>query len=351
MRLSIFPGATYAMASALLFGVSTPFAKALLGAGTDATLLAGLLYLGSGVGLTLVQLSRLLLKHRSREAPLRAADWPRLICAVVLGGALAPLFLMLGLRSTEASSAALLLNLEGVATMMIAWLIFRENVDRRLLLGALAIVLGALLLAWSGGFRWSGGATLVVLACVFWGMDNNLTRGLAAADPEQIAMIKGLIAGGANTALAFAVGAAAPPWRTVALASVLGFLGYGVSLVLFVRALRFLGAARTSAYFSTAPFIGALVAVALYREPVTLLLVMAAILMAIGVYLHLSEAHEHEHSHGELEHEHQHVHDEHHQHHHAEGVAGTEPHSHWHRHAPLTHSHRHFPDLHHHHDH
>lgn len=351
MRSSVFPGAAYALASALLFGVSTPFAKALLGAGTDPILLAGLLYVGSGVGLSLVQLSRLALHRRTGEAPLRTGDWPRLTAAVLLGGALAPLCLMLGLKSTEASSAALLLNLESVATMVIAWMIFRENVDRRLLLGAVAIVAGASLLAWNGSFTPSVGALLVVLACLLWGLDNNITRGLAAADPEQIALIKGLVAGSANTALALAMGATLPSWRAVVLAGLLGFFGYGVSLVLFVRALRYLGAARTSAYFSTAPFLGALVALTLYREPATLLLVAATLFMAAGVYLHLSESHQHEHNHDALEHEHRHVHDEHHQHDHPAGVELGEPHSHWHRHRPLTHSHRHFPDLHHHHEH
>jgi drug/metabolite transporter (DMT)-like permease len=351
MRSSVFPGAAYALASALLFGVSTPFAKALLGTGTDATLLAGMLYAGSGIGLSIVQLSRVALDRRAWEAPLRARDWPRLTGTVLLGGVLAPLCLMLGLKTTEASSAALLLNLESVATMVIAWLVFRENVDRRLLLGALAIVAGASLLAWNGNFTPSVGALLVVLACLLWGMDNNITRGLAAADPEQIALIKGLVAGGANAALALAMGATLPAWHTVALAGVLGFFGYGVSLVLFVKALRYLGAARTSAYFSTAPFLGALVALTLYREPVTLLLLSAALFMAVGVYLHLSESHEHEHSHDALEHEHRHVHDEHHQHNHPAGVDSGEPHSHWHRHPALIHSHRHFPDLHHHHEH
>jgi drug/metabolite transporter (DMT)-like permease len=351
MRSQVFHGAAYALASALLFGASTPFAKALLGTGTDATLLAGLLYVGSGAGLSLVQLSRQLFSHSAREAPVRLRDWPRLLGAVVLGGALAPLCLMAGLKSTEASSAALLLNLEGVATMAIAWLVFRESVDRRLLLGAFAIVAGASLLAWSGRFTPSIGALLVVLACLFWGMDNNLTRGLSGSDPEQIALIKGLVAGGANTALAFAAGATVPAWHTVVLTCLLGFFGYGISLVLFVKALRYLGAARTSAYFSTAPFIGALIAVAMYREPVTLALVAAALFMAVGLYLHLSESHEHMHSHDALEHEHQHVHDEHHQHEHPAGTALGDPHSHWHRHQPLKHTHRHYPDLHHHHEH
>jgi drug/metabolite transporter (DMT)-like permease len=346
-----WPGAVCAIGSAALFGASTPLAKWLLGDGAQPLLLAGLFYLGSGIGLTLMQLVRTGLRHESSEAPLRRTDMPRLAGAVLLGGALAPTLLLLGLTNTSASAAALLLNLEGVATMGIAWLVFRENVDRRLLLGALAIVAGAVALSWSGGISASTGALLIVAACVAWGVDNNLTRGLSAADPVQITLIKGLVAGSVNFALALGTGAPMLGWRQTLGALVVGFFGYGVSLVLFVRALRLLGAARTSAYFSTAPFIGALIAVALFYEPVTIALLAAAVLMAAGVYLHLQESHHHDHAHDEMEHDHQHVHDSHHQHrHNALDPAGS-PHTHRHRHAPMIHAHPHYPDLHHRHDH
>jgi drug/metabolite transporter (DMT)-like permease len=346
-----WPGAACAIGSAALFGASTPLAKRLLGDGAQPLMLAGLFYLGSGIGLALMQVVRFGMRLRSSEAPLRRADLPRLAAAVLLGGALAPALLLLGLKDTSASAAALLLNLEGVATMGIAWLIFRENVDRRLLLGALAIVAGAVALSWSGGIAANPRALLIVAACVAWGMDNNLTRGLSAADPVQITLTKGLVAGSVNLALGFGTGAEFLGWPQTLGALAVGFLGYGVSLVLFVRALRHLGAARTSAYFSTAPFIGALIAVAFFSEPVSLALCLAALLMAVGVYLHLQESHLHDHTHVQMEHEHQHEHDSHHRHQHDALDPAGEPHTHWHRHAPMVHAHRHYPDLHHRHDH
>jgi drug/metabolite transporter (DMT)-like permease len=351
MNQSAWPGAAWAMGSAMLFGASTPLAKWLLGDGAAPLMLAGIFYLGSGIGLTLVQATRIALRQPSSEAPLRRADMPRLAAAVLLGGALAPALLLLGLKNTSAAAGALLLNLEGVATMGIAWLVFRENVDRRLLLGALAIVAGAAALSWNGGAAAGPGGLLIAAACLAWGMDNNLTRGLSSADPVQIALIKGLVAGSVNLVLAFRVGAEMLPWKLTLGAAAIGFFGYGVSLVLFVRALRYLGAARTSAYFSTAPFIGALLAVLFFSEPATAALAAAALLMAAGVYLHLEETHQHVHGHEEMEHEHQHQHDAHHQHEHAALDPAGEPHTHRHRHARMSHSHRHFPDLHHRHHH
>ena len=350
--LASWPGAPMALASAALFGASTPLAKLLLGGGVDPWLLAGLLYLGSGLGLGLTHLARGLVGVPAAEAPLRAADLPWLGLVVLAGGVVGPLLLMLGLARTGASSAALLLNVEGLATMAIAWVVFRENVDRRLLAGAGAILAGALLLSWQGGPSGVGlGSLAFVGACIAWGVDNNLTRKLSSADPVQIAAIKGIAAGSVNLVLALAHGASLPSAGATVAAGVLGFFGYGVSLVLFVLALRHLGTARTGAYFSTAPFIGSALALVLFRETVSLQLAAAAILMAIGVYLHLSERHEHDHQHDPIEHEHRHVHDDHHQHVHVAGDPAGEPHTHWHRHTPLRHGHPHYPDLHHRHDH
>jgi drug/metabolite transporter (DMT)-like permease len=261
-----------------------------------------------------------------------------------------PLLLMLGLVRTNATSAALLLNLEGLATMTIAWLVFRENVDRRLLLGALAILAGAVVLSWEGhGVLLDTGALLVAGACLAWGIDNNLTRKLSSADPVLIAMTKGLVAGTVNVALAFLRGAALPSIKVSGGAAVVGFLGVGVSLVLFVLALRHLGAARTGAYFSLAPFIGALVAIVLLHGPLSMRLVLSGALMGFGLWLHLAERHQHEHEHDALEHEHSHTRDEHHQHKHDGPV--MELHSHRYRHEPMIHTHPHYPDLHHRHGH
>jgi drug/metabolite transporter (DMT)-like permease len=351
-----FSGPLIALASAALFGASTPLAKRLLGDGIDPGMLAGLLYLGSGLGLGAFRLAGRLTGAAPAEAPLERRDLPWLALTVASGGVLGPLLLMIGLARTPAASAALLLNVEGLATMAIAWVAFRESVDRRLLIGAAAILAGALVLSWRGtpGAGSAGlglGALAIVGACLAWGVDNNLTRKLSAADPAQIAMIKGLVAGAVNLSLALLRGAAAPSPLHVAEAGVVGFLGYGVSLVLFVLALRRLGAARTGAYFSTAPFIGASLAVALFGDPVTAPLLAAAALMGVGVWLHLAERHQHAHDHELLDHSHAHVHDAHHQHGHAPGDPAGEPHAHPHRHRPLTHSHPHYPDLHHRHGH
>lgn len=341
-----------ALLSAALFGASTPFAKLLLGDGLNPFMLAGLLYLGSGIGLAAVEALRRGLGGLPEEAPLRRGDLGWLALVVLSGGVAAPVLLMLGLAATPASAASLLLNLEGLATMAIAWLIFRENVDRRLLAGAAAILAGAIALSWQGGPGALGwGAAAIAGACLFWGLDNNLTRRLSAADPVQIAMIKGLAAGTVNIALGLGLGARLPVPAALGGAAVLGFVGYGVSLVLFILALRHLGAARTGAYFSTAPFIGAALAVAMLGEPVTGQLLGAGALMAIGLYLHLAERHEHEHAHAVLDHEHRHVHDAHHQHAHGPGDPAGEPHMHRHRHPPIVHKHPHYPDLHHRHAH
>jgi drug/metabolite transporter (DMT)-like permease len=344
-------GIALALGSAALFGASTPIAKLLLGS-IDPWLLAGLLYLGSGAGLTLLRLGRGRLGDGSAEAPLARADLPWLAAAILAGGVVGPLLLMVGLRLTQASAASLLLNLEGLATLAIAWLAFREPVDRRLLVGAFAILAGAALLSWQGGRLGLGwGAVAIAGACLAWGIDNNLTRRIAAADPLQIALSKGLVAGAVNLGLALVGGAAWPSPGPLLAALVLGFFGYGVSLVLFVLALRQLGTARTGAYFATAPFLGALLAVLLLGDAVTPVLLAAALLMAIGLYLHLAERHEHDHVHEPAEHAHRHVHDAHHDHPHATGDPPGEPHSHWHRHAPLVHRHPHYPDLHHRHEH
>jgi drug/metabolite transporter (DMT)-like permease len=345
------PGIIAALASAVLFGASTPLAKLFLG-GMSPQLLAGVFYLGSGVGLGVLFLGRRLLGLDAGEARLRGEQLPRLALAVLLGGGVAPVLMMAGLERTSAASASLLLNLEGLATMGIAWVVFREHVDRRLLAGALAILAGALLLSSrSGAFSPGSGALLITAACVAWGADNNLTRPLAQADPVQIAAIKGLAAGAANVALGLAAHAVLPAAGVTAAAAAVGFAGYGVSLVLYLLGLRHLGAARTAAYFSTAPFIGSALAAGLLSEPVTARLLGAGVLMGAGVYLHLSERHAHVHHHEGLDHAHRHLHDEHHQHVHTAADPPGEPHSHRHRHEPLTHSHPHYPDAHHRHGH
>ncbi len=351
-RFALQPGAGEALGAALLFGAGTPLAKLLL-VDTSPWLLAGLLYLGSGLGLTLWRLLRPT-RQRARLAP---SEWPWLAGAVLAGGVLAPVLLMWGLARMPASGAALLLNAEGVFTALIAWVVFRENVDRRIFIGMLAIVAGAVVLSWPGEARFGDAlpALAVLGACLAWGIDNNLTRKVSLADAVWLASVKGLAAGATNLALALALGAAWPPLPSLGGALAVGLAAYGVSLVLFVVALRHLGTARTGAYFSVAPFFGALLAVAALGESLTPGLLAAGALMAIGVWLHLSEQHMHDHLHGLLEHEHDHVHDDHHQHPHTHlhdaPATPTTAHSHPHRHLPMRHHHAHFPDAHHQHGH
>ncbi|HEX4266756.1 MAG TPA: EamA family transporter [Steroidobacteraceae bacterium] len=348
VRLS--PAITAALAAALLFGASTPLAKQLL-RDTSPMLLAGLLYLGSGIGLSAVRL----LRDRGWRSPaLTPAEWGWLLLAIGFGGVLGPLLLMLGLARTPAASASLLLNLEAVLTALLAWLVFRENADRRVVLGMALIVAGAAVLAErapSYTTASGGGALLIALACLCWALDNNLTRKVSASDAAFLAGLKGLAAGVVNTGVAVLLGARFPSPAGTAEAMTVGLLGYGVSLVLFVLALRGLGAARTGAYFSTAPFMGAAIAILAFGDRPSSAFWAAAALMGTGVWLHLKERHEHAHMHAPVAHAHRHVHDEHHQHSHDFDWDGREPHTHEHAHAVLTHSHRHYPDIHHQHRH
>jgi drug/metabolite transporter (DMT)-like permease len=339
------PGVVAAIGAAVLFGAGTPAAKLLLGS-VSPWLLAGLLYLGSGAGLAVLRAVRR--APSVRFAP-GEAKW--LAAAIVAGGIAAPVLLMWGLARLPASAASLLLNAEGVFTALLAWFAFHENFDRRIALGMVLIVAGAVILSSPADATFESGvaALTVLLACFCWGLDNNFTRKVSLSDATFIAMLKGLSAGIVNISIAVALGAHLPQPLTVFAASGLGFFSYGLSLVFFVVALRHLGTARTGAYFSTAPFVGAVIAIPLLGEHITGPLVAAAALMAAGVWLHLTEHHEHVHTHEPLVHEHEHVHDEHHQHEHTGSV--TEPHTHRHTHEPLRHSHEHFPDAHHRHEH
>lgn len=338
-----------ALGAAALFGAGTPAAKPLLGT-TSPWLLAGLLYLGSGAGLVLFRL----ITRRRLFPPMPRAQWGWLLGAIVSGGIVAPVLLMQGLSGMPASGASLLLNAEGVFTALIAWFVFRENFDRRIALGMVAIVLGAAAVGWQGEARMGQvtSALLVVAGCLCWGIDNNLTRKVALEDASFIAMTKGLVSGATNVSLAMVVGNDSWPAPHVTVAALaIGLASYGASLTLFVLALRGLGTARTGAYFSTAPFAGALFSLAFLGEPLTLPLAVGAALMAIGVWLHVTEHHEHEHMHEPMAHEHDHVHDEHHQHEHDPPVPPGTKHRHVHAHEPLNHRHPHFPDAHHRHDH
>jgi drug/metabolite transporter (DMT)-like permease len=349
--LKLNAGVGSALLAGVLFGVSTPLAKRLI-QDIDPWMLAGLLYLGSGIGLAVFRVLRRSLSVRAAGGSLRGADRWWLAAAVLAGGVIAPVLMMFGLARTAGSSASLLLNLEGVFTTLMAWFIFRENFDRRIALGVLSITCGALVLSFNSSIAWSNaiGPAAIAAACLAWAVDNNLTRKVALNDVIQIAMAKGLAAGTVNVVIAAAIGARWPSTNAMLGAGIVGLCGYGISLVLFVVALRHLGAARTGAYFSIAPFVGAAFAVVFLHERLTMQLLSAGMLMGTGLWLHLTERHDHDHTHRRMTHEHMHVHDSHHQHPH-EHDAGAEPHSHAHAHEPLRHRHAHYPDEHHRHEH
>ena len=263
------------------------------------------------------------------------------------------MLLMFGLARTDAATASLLLTLESVITALMAWFLFQENFGRQIVLGMGCLVAGAVILSWSGqptliGFA---GPLAIVAACFAWGLDNNLTRKISLSDPLQIVQYKGLVAGPVTLALGLWTGGTFPSGTAAALAAVIGFFCYGVSLTLFVVALRHLGAARTAAYFSTAPFFGVAVAVGFLGETVTLQLASAGMLMALGVCIHMREHHQHCHLHEPVIHAHAHVHEEHHRHGHGPDDPPGEPHNHLHRHDRLEHVHAHVPDTHHQHQH
>ncbi|MDD5037314.1 MAG: DMT family transporter [Methylococcaceae bacterium] len=349
-----YRGVVYAILAALLFGASTPLGKLLLTQSTPI-LLAGLLYAGSGIGLSLwLLLRRFWPFGRVRQvARLRLGDSPRLGGAILSGGIAAPILLMQGLSLTPASTASLLLTTESAFTAVMAWFVFGENFDRRIAAGMSLILLGSMALTLehplSSSLSW--GSLAVVGACACWALDNNLTRAIAARDATQIAAIKGIVAGATNLGLARLLGEHWPETALLTAAGLVGLFGYGLSLVLFVLSLRHLGAARTGAYFAMAPFFGAGMALALPGESPGLVTALAALLMAWGVWLHLTERHEHLHAHEPMWHIHRHHHDAHHQHEHDFDWDGKEPHTHEHPHVRLVHSHPHFPDIHHRHRH
>ncbi|RZI40085.1 DMT family transporter [Herbaspirillum sp. HC18] len=347
-------GVIYALLAAILFGASTPFAKNLVG-GVAPVALAGLLYLGSGLGLLGWLVGRAAFR-RGDSRPverLGVADLPWLAGAIIAGGIAGPILLMIGLTLIPASLTSLLLNMEGVLTALLAWFVFRENFDRRIFAGMVLIVIAGVLLSWEQrpaiGVPW--GAVAIVGACLCWAIDNNLTRKVSAGDAVQIAGVKGLVAGTVNLGIAFALGQVLPAPQTILAAGLVGFGGYGLSLVLFVLALRHLGTARTGAYFSAAPFVGAVISLLMLGETPSPLFWIAAALMGGGIWLHLTEAHEHEHEHEAMTHTHSHTHDAHHQHVHDFAWDDQEPHVHPHDHAPQRHAHPHFPDIHHRHKH
>lgn len=346
-------GVMHALLAAATFGASTPFAKLLVGEIAPVTL-AALLYLGSGIGLTLwFGLRAFRSGSHGGDARLQRPDVPWLLGAIFFGGIAGPALLMLGLSLTPASTASLLLNMEGVLTSLLAWFIFRENFDRRIFIGMLLIIAGGVVLGWEQrpAVGMPLGTVAIVAACLCWAIDNNLTRRISGSDAVQIAAIKGVAAGVVNLGIAWSLGLALPDAGPAALAGLVGFCGYGMSLVFFVMALRQLGTARTGAYFSVAPFVGAAVSLLMLGDTPGAGFWISSMLMGAGIWLHLTERHVHVHAHDPITHAHEHVHDEHHRHRHDADWDGSEPHVHAHTHEAQVHSHPHVPDIHHRHRH
>lgn len=345
-----------AILAAVLFGASAPLAKMLLGQ-IEPVPLASFLYLGSGIGLMLFQIiNSSIKKQKINEADLKKDDIPWLIGAIIAGGIIAPILLMTSLDITPASTASLLLNFEGVATTLIAFIFFKENIGKQVFGAILCITLASILLSWDFSSRWgiSIGAFGVICACICWGIDNNFTRNISSKNPFTIVTIKGMVAGLFSLIMALALNIAIPDIKIVFLAMVLGFFCYGLSIVLFVFALRDLGSARTSSLFGTAPFVGAILSIVLLGYNPNMMFYISTPIMILGTVLLLKENHGHTHTHQFIEHEHKHNHaDGHHNHSHLSDtmICANGCHVHKHIHEQMEHAHAHSPDIHHRHEH
>jgi drug/metabolite transporter (DMT)-like permease len=334
-----------ALLAALFFGASAPISKLLL-EDVPPVLMAAFLYLGSGTGIFLVKLSQSLAFNQT-EAGIKRPDVKWLAGAIISGGILAPIVLMVSLQYTPASTASLLLNFEGVGTTLIALFFFRESISRRALSAIFVITLASIFLStnFEGRFAFSLGALGVILACVLWGVDNNFTRNISAKDPLTIVAWKGLVAGTFSLLLGLGLGQQLPALVSILGILLLGFISYGLSTMLFIYSMRGLGAARTSALYGTAPLAGVMLSFIIFRDPITLLFIFAAALMASGALLLANEEHAHFHIHMPVVHEHRHRHDEFHIH-----DAADMTHSHEHEHPRTEHEHGHMPDIHHRHE-
>lgn len=339
------------LVSAALFGVSTPLAKVLLD-NIDPIVLAGYLYLGAFVGLAIFTMLRHLTRDEVKESPLEKKDIPWLSGAILAGGVLGPISLMFGLRYVSGFATSLLLNLEGVATALIAFMIFKENAGKKVWIALVFMTIAGILLSYNpqeSSFIIIG-PLLIVFAMICWGIDNNLTRHISEKNPVHISAIKGIVAGSISLSIAFILGKNIILDLFTLYALTVGAFSYGISLVLFIKALKGMGSFRTGMFYSFGPFIGAIVSLILLREWIGWVMIPATVLMVIGVYMVITDKHLHTHEHSKLTHTHAHTHEDmHHLHEHDEEVSGT--HIHPHDHENESHEHLHWPDSHHRHDH
>ena len=334
----------FAILAAMCYGVSAPFSKILLDE-IPPTQLAALLYLGAGLGMVLVNLFQ---RGEQKEARVTREDLPYTIGMIVLDIA-APILLMFGLTMTTSANAALLNNFEIVATSLIALFIFKEAIGKRMWIAIACITLASMILSFEdiGSFSFSFGSLLVLAACLCWGLENNCTRMLSLKNPIQIVILKGLGAGGGALLIVLATTGFVNHALYNVYALLLGFFAFGLSIFFYIKAQRDLGAARTSAYYAIAPFVGAALSFLIFRDSITILFAIALLIMIVGAYLAAFEKHTHFHIHDMVEHDHRHSHESlHHNHQHEEEIEGEE-HNHLHVHTPTTHEHEHTPDTHH----
>ncbi len=352
-RTQLYP-MLQALLAAMLFGASAPLAKLLLGE-VEPISLAAFLYLGSGIGVLLFKaIQRRSLGNTDSEAQIKRADWGWLAGSVFVGGVAAPIVLLFSLRSTPASTGSLLLNFEGVATTLIAAFFFKEAMSRSAVWAILCVTAASILLSWdtSGQWGFSLGALGIISACVLWGIDNNLTRNISAKDPLSIVLVKGFGAGSFSLLLTLLLDHSMPRLPIVLGAMLLGSISYGMSIVLFIRAMRSLGAARTSALFGTAPLAGAALSFLVFHETPNMLFFVALPFVIVAAFLLFREKHAHKHTHEAITHEHRHRHDDgHHNHDHPGMLSRSLTHSHVHAHESMEHEHPHLPDIHHRHIH
>lgn len=339
-----------AVLAAALYSISSPVSKLLLNE-LKPIQMAALLYLGAGVGMFAVRLLRNIGSKERKEATLTRTELPYVLAMIVLDIA-APILLMLGLSTTDPANVSLLNNFEIVATSFIALFLFKEAIGHRMWIAIGLISLSSVVLSLRGmqSLAFSMGSVLVLLACCCWGFENNCTRRLSLKDPLQIVIIKGIGSGIGALMIAIVTNSFARHIPSILAALLVGFVAYGLSIYFYIKAQRILGAARTSAYYATAPFIGVILSWIIFREGITVQFIIACSIMLIGSYFAVSETHYHSHVHDHITHEHKHSHtDGHHIHTHNPTFTGE--HSHVHTHASVEHSHAHTPDTHHTHNH